>query len=138
MASGEAMPAEKERGDPMAHSREEILAQIFVAFGQGTGAIRVQREACAVLAERYGERIDEEILATWDTVAVQVLERMRAIGRAAAAEATLAGSTAISAATVREAAVRVEQVSATPLCPPAAAREGARVAAITGRARSSR
>jgi hypothetical protein len=102
----------------MTYDREEIMAQIYVAFGQGTGILRVSRGACAALAARYGTRIDEDIAALWESVAVQVLERMRAIGRAAAAEASLAGRTAISGDVVRKAAARVETLSATPLCPP--------------------
>lgn len=105
----------------MGHTREGILAQIFVAFGQGSGTLRVSQEACAILSMRYGGRIDEGILGSWEEVAVQVLERMRAIGRTAAVEAALEGRTAISADDVRRAVPRVEEASATPLCPP---REG--------------
>lgn len=102
------------------YTKEGILAQIYVAFGQGSGALRVSQDACLVLSGRYGGLIDEDLLAIWphDDIAPQVLERMRAVGRTAALGAALAGRTAITAEDVRQAALRVEQVSATILCPP--------------------
>ena len=103
----------------MAHSLNGVMNQVFVAFGQGTGSMRVAQGACRDLRERYTPRIDEALLARWEDEAVQVLERIRAIGRTAAAEAALAGRTAISSQELRTAAVRVETQSLTFLCPPA-------------------
>jgi hypothetical protein len=103
----------------MAHTLDEVMNQVFVAFGQGTGPMRVAHGACRDLRERYTPRVDEAVLARWEDEAVQVLERIRAIGRTAAAEAALAGRTAISAADLRAAALRVEEVSGTPICPSA-------------------
>jgi hypothetical protein len=102
------------------YTKEGILAQIFVAFGQGSGTLRVSQEACLVLSSRYGGLIDEHLLAIWshDDIAPQVLERMRAIGRSAAVTAAFAGRTAIGAEDVRRAVVRVEDQSRTLLCPP--------------------
>jgi hypothetical protein len=102
------------------YTKEGIQAQIFVAFGQGSGTLRVSQEACLVLSGRYGGLIDEHLLAIWPDadIAPQVLERMRAIGRTAAVTASLAGRTAIHADDVRQAARRVETLSGTILCPP--------------------
>lgn len=103
----------------MAYTQDEVMNQLFVAFGQGTGPMRVAHGACRDLRERYTPRLEEEVLARWEDEAVQVLERIRAIGRAAAAEAALAGHTVISAAQVRTATLRVEAASGTPICPSA-------------------
>jgi hypothetical protein len=100
------------------YTRDSILAQILVAFGQGTGSVRVSQEACQPFYERYAPRIDAGVLAVWRTEGVQVLERIRAIGRTAALQASLAGGTAISRETVAGAMQAVEAVSRTVLCPP--------------------
>lgn len=102
----------------MAHTLDEVMNQVFVALGQGTGPMRVAHGACRDLRERYTPRLDEVVLARWEDEAVQVLERIRAIGRTAAAEAALAGRSAISAADLRTAMLRVESISGTILCPP--------------------
>ena len=101
----------------MAYTREGIMFQVHVAFGQGTGAVRVSQEACIALGERYLPRIDDGLVARWDTEAVQVLERIRAIGRTATAHMALAGENALSAERLTDAARRVETESGTPYCP---------------------
>jgi hypothetical protein len=102
----------------MPYTREGILSQVFVALGQGTGAMRISQSACRALAERYAPRIDDALCGAWESNAVQVLERLRAIGRTAAALAAMAGENALSAGRLIDAARRVESVSLTPLCPP--------------------
>ena len=101
----------------MAHTVNGVMNQVFVAFGQGTGPVRVAQGACRDLRERYTPRLDEAVLARWEDEAVQVLERIRAIGRTAAAEVALAGRTAISTEELRTAILRVETQSGTPICP---------------------
>jgi hypothetical protein len=101
-----------------AYTRDGIMAQIWVAFGQGTGPVRVAQEACLELRERYYGRITDDVIATWGKVAVQVLERIRAIGRMLAANAAASGRTAIAGSVVKEAAKVVERESDTDLCPP--------------------
>lgn len=103
----------------MANTLDGVMNQVFVAFGQGTGPVRVANGACRDLRERYTPQIDEAVLARWENEAVQVLERIRAIGRTAAAEANLAGRTAISSQELRTAILRVEALSGTPICPAA-------------------
>ena len=102
----------------MAYTKDGVMAQIWVAFGQGTGAIRVSQEACWVLHDLYYDHIDEDVLNEWETAAVQALERVRAIGSLAALLASTIGSTVISPTNVTTAASTVQQTSGTPMCPP--------------------
>jgi hypothetical protein len=105
---------------PAAYTVEGILDQILVAFGQGTGFLRVARSAAAALRDRYEPFTDERVLALWGEEAVNVLERIRTLGRLAALRTTEAASTVITRPLVIAAAENVESVSQTPLCPPAA------------------
>jgi hypothetical protein len=101
----------------MAHTKDGIMAQLLVAFGQGTGALQVSQEAALELHRWYYDAITDEIVKDWDLYAVQVLLRMRAIGSLAALKAILAGSTTITAGMVYESALTVQQMSDTPICP---------------------
>jgi hypothetical protein len=102
----------------MAYTRDGIMAQIYVAFGQGTGAVRVSQDVCVALRDRYNGLISDAVVGQWDTLGVQVLERIRALGRLMAANASLAGKTNLAGADVESAARLVESQSSTPLCPP--------------------
>jgi hypothetical protein len=103
----------------MPYTQEGIMAQILVAFGQGAGAIRVQQEAALELRRWYYGAITKDVIdEQWETEAVQVLDRIRAIGSLAALKATSNGSTAISTKEVFESATAVQETSNTPLCPP--------------------
>jgi hypothetical protein len=102
----------------MAYTREGILAQVCVAFGQGTGETRVSQEACMALYHRYSGMITDHVLAIWEQEAVQALERIRALGRLVATQTHLAGKTVISADLVTAGAPQVEHNSDTILCGP--------------------
>ena len=102
----------------MDYTRDGIMAQIYVAFGQGTGTMRVSQDVCAVLRKRYYGRIDKTVLKDWETLAMQVLERFRALGRLMALNAVMAGKTNLAGADVESAAQLIERQSKTPLCPP--------------------
>ncbi|HZF11643.1 MAG TPA: hypothetical protein VFE33_22895 [Thermoanaerobaculia bacterium] len=102
----------------MPYTREGILAQVCVAFGQGTGEVRVSQEACTALYDRYSRMVTDDAIANWDKYAVQALERIRALGRMVAAQTHLAGKTVISADQVTIAAPQVEINSDTILCGP--------------------
>ncbi len=102
----------------MAYTQDGIMAQIMVAFGQGTGATRVSQEAALQLRTIYHGAITEELTGLWGTEAVQVLERVRAIGKLAAHRATATGATAITVDDVRTSATAVQAVSCSPFCPP--------------------
>jgi hypothetical protein len=102
----------------MAYTQEGIMAQIWVAFGQGSGAIRVSQEAAMELRRWYFDAITPQVIdEKWETDAVQVLDRIRAIGSLAALKATSVGATAISPQHVYESAFAVQDSSGTPLCP---------------------
>jgi hypothetical protein len=92
------------------------MAQVYVAFGQGTGTLRVSQDVCTALHDRYYERITDAVLKDWDTWAVQVLERFRALGRLMAANASGAGKTTIVGADVEASALAVEKQSTSELC----------------------
>ncbi|HEX3556135.1 MAG TPA: hypothetical protein VIA62_23190 [Thermoanaerobaculia bacterium] len=103
----------------MAYTQEGIMAQIWVAFGQGAGAIRVSQEAALELRRWYFDAITQQVIdQQWATEAVQVLDRIRAIGSLAALKATGAGSTAIGPQDVYVSASTVQDLSDTQLCPP--------------------
>jgi hypothetical protein len=102
----------------MAYTQDGIMAQIYVAFGQGTGAVRVSQDVCTALHARYHSHIDAALVKDWETQGVQVLERIRAIGRLMAINAGLAGKTNLVGADVDSAARTVERQSGTPFCPP--------------------
>jgi methionyl-tRNA formyltransferase len=104
----------------MAYTQDGIMAQILIAFGQGTGAIRVSQEAALELHRWYFNAITPQIIdVEWETQAIQVLDRIRAIGSLAALKATSAGATAITPIEVFESATAVQETSLTDLCPPA-------------------
>src|ERR1700722_19212834 len=98
------------------YTPDGIMAQVYVAFGQGTGAIRVSQDVCLALHDRYYSRITATVVQDWDTLAVQVLERFRALGRLMANQAGAGGKTALAGADVQAAAVTVEKASASDLC----------------------
>ena len=103
----------------MAYTQEGIMAQIWIAFGQGAGAIRVSQDAAMELRRWYFDAITPEIInQVWETEAVQVLDRIRAIGTLAALKATTVGATSISPMIVYESASAVQDTSDTDFCPP--------------------
>lgn len=101
----------------MAYTKEGIMAQVWIAFGQGTGAIRVSQNAALELHRWYWDAITDEVVKDWGTWSLQVLDRIRAIGSLAALKAILLGSPTINAMMVYEAAVTVQTLSDTPICP---------------------
>jgi hypothetical protein len=101
------------------YSQEGIMAQIWIAFGQGTGAVRVSQKAALALHARYFAHIAVSCIdKAWGTEALQVLERIRTIGRVAALRAVERGDSTISAADVEGAMLLVERESDTEWCPP--------------------
>ena len=102
----------------MAYTRDGIMAQVYVAFGQGAGAIRVSQEAALELHRWYYNAITDEVVANWGTYSLQVLDRIRAIGSLAALTAIQQGSPTITVMLVFNAAVQVQLYSDTPICPP--------------------
>lgn len=102
----------------MAYTQEGIMAQIWIAFGQGAGPIRVSQEAAMELHRWYFNAITPEVVGElWETDALQVLDRIRAIGSLAALKATFMGATAITPRNVYDSASQVQDTSSTLLCP---------------------
>ena len=84
------------------YTRDDVIYQSLVAFGQGTNYTRVSTRACREIARIAGSLAEERELATsWGTIAVQLLERVRVAGRIAAARAVEAGSSYIDFDDVR-------------------------------------
>lgn len=90
-----------------ADNPEDILGQFYFAFGQGAGAMRVQREAISALRARYYGPI-QTVVTTWDQIGSSVLSLLAQVGRLAALLATQAGRTSISSADFMQARQMVE------------------------------
>ncbi|MGB2713058.1 MAG: hypothetical protein WBC51_02700 [Vicinamibacterales bacterium] len=102
--------------DSSAYSEvEQILGQFFVAFGQGAGCVRVRRETVLAIRDRYIDVIEAES-HTWEEEAVQVLERVRTVGRLAALIATERGSSSITREDFVQSTGRIESTSRTRWC----------------------
>jgi histone H3/H4 len=99
------------------YSQEGVLAQILVAFGQGTGLTRTSQKAVLAMRGRYLDQIEQH-LWEWGENAVQVLERIRTIGKVAVLRATERADTTISEEDVCYAIEAVERESDTSWCPP--------------------
>jgi hypothetical protein len=99
------------------YTQEGVLAQILVAFGQGTGLTRTSQRAVLAMRGRYLDQIEQR-LPEWGENAVQVLERIRTIGKVAALTATQRAATTISEDDVNAAIEAVERESDTSWCPP--------------------
>lgn len=99
----------------MAYTEEEIMGQIYVAFGQGTGNMRVSHKVCGALKGRYARFITDDVKnKLWETEGVQALERIRALGRLMAVKASLAGKTVIQDDIFTTSAQAIEQESLPP------------------------
>ena len=95
----------------------DVINQSMVAFGQGTDYLRVNHRACRRLATFMTNTNDRHRLTeVWQDQAVQVLERVRMIGRVAAAIATEVGRTFINEDDVHQAITRVTFASKTGMC----------------------
>ena len=100
------------------YTQEGIMAQIFIAYGQGSGATRVSQDAAVALRTLYFNAITDDVITRWSGEAVQVLERIRAIGKLSGFQALQRGDTVISVEDVQSAAAAVQKVSTTEFCPP--------------------
>jgi hypothetical protein len=101
------------------YTQAGIMAQIWVAFGQGSGLIRTSQAAVLALHTRYFDHIEQSgIIPVWGENAVQVLERIRTIGKVAAFRAMERSATIVSEADVIAAMDSVERESDTSWCPP--------------------
>ena len=104
---------------PASYEHEDILAQVFMAFGQGAGTMHATPAAVRAGRLKYGPTLKVQ---NWDADAPQVLEFARALGRVAANLAAQEGSTAIDEQHFRRASELVigHQIGpwSCPYCPP--------------------
>jgi hypothetical protein len=106
--------------EPTSHDPRtvNILVELFVAFGQGTGFIHVAPEAIAAAREAY-ERIVQQHAGKWDEHAVAALTYARGLGRAVAHRALGEGRMVILAEDFTKVADRFRRNDARPYqkCP---------------------
>jgi acyl-coenzyme A synthetase/AMP-(fatty) acid ligase len=103
----------------MPYTQDGIMAQIYVAFGQGAGVFQVSQDAALELHRWYYDAITPDIVNTvWATESGPILIRIRAIGSLAALTSVLGGLTTITARIVYDAATTVQLTSDTNFCPP--------------------
>ena len=68
-----------------AYSPQDVINQSLVALGQGTGCIRISSRACRVFVDLMtAVEAKRKLHEQWEQTAVQMLERMRTVGRVAA------------------------------------------------------
>jgi len=107
-----------ERALPM---KQKILYQAFIAFGQGTGGLRVHRTTCHAIHDYYSQLLDRDrnlkkLAAERDLWGLpengpQALERVRATGRLAALLAIRQGRADIEPEDFKQAAATVHGVA---------------------------
>lgn len=102
----------------MAYTQEGIVAQIMVAFGQGTGAMRIAQDAALQVQTMSYALITDVVTREWETVAVDVLEKARTAGKLAAQLAVGSGAIAIHVEDVDSSVSTVRATTISPLCPP--------------------
>lgn len=96
----------------------DVINQSMVAFGQGTDYLRVNHRACRRLAALMTDTNNRHRLnEVWQDQAVQILERVRMIGRVAAAFATEEARTFINEDDVQRATLKVSLASKSGTCP---------------------
>lgn len=94
---------------------EEMMGQVLVVFGQGTGTIRIPRRTIAAIRGRY-LAMKDRALPVWDTEAAEALDRIRIVGRLAAQNAVARGANEVTAEDFAAAADVVEPESGTSIC----------------------
>lgn len=99
------------------YTPQDVVNQSLVAFGQGTQFMRVSSRACRVLA-RHMDRVCkvQDLPKNWETIAVQLLERVRLIGRVSAQRAVEYARTHVDEEDVEIAIRRVADTSKTDSC----------------------
>ena len=103
----------------MDEAKLQILLQAMVAFGHGTGGVRVSRETVAAMWDHYSGIFRPEMVTEWAASGAQALERVEVTARLATQRAIQAGRTSVAREDFAAAAKQVESTSLTPWCPPA-------------------
>lgn len=117
-------PEWPEGGHEGEYTRDHVVFQSLIAFGQGTDYVRVNHHAAEYIATALVELDTRFNLSSrWYEVAVQFLERVRMTGRVSASLAIQAGRTYIDDEDVAHASIRVKLISKSEFCGPDTKRE---------------
>lgn len=101
------------------YTKQDVINQSLVAFGQGTNFMRVSSRACREFVRLMLVSANENDLhKDWGEIAVQLLERVRAIGRVTQAWAVEDGETVIREEYIRRGFRKVQLTSKTEGCTP--------------------
>lgn len=99
------------------YTQQDVLNQTLVAFGQGAGCVRVSSRACRELVGLMAPIIEARDLEDeWGENGVQMLERIRTVGRVAASLLLEEGRVHIEENDVAVAFRRVQMGSKTGEC----------------------
>ena len=93
----------------------EILVQLFIAFGQGAGTMRVSRETIAAATRDYVDRIEQHV-DRWESIQVQTLDVARSLGRLSAHLALLDAGDVILPKHYEGASRHSERMAPCPFC----------------------
>jgi hypothetical protein len=99
-------PVRKPRGGEGKPDLETVLAQFYIAFGQGAGSLFVQPDCIAAVRTEFEKKIWPNI-RQWDAAALSALEYVRTVGRVCAFRAIAEGTNLISARHLAEALAMV-------------------------------
>lgn len=95
---------------------ETVVAQLYIAFGQGAGSLYVSPEAIAAGRRQY-EQLVAKNLEKWPQASLKALEYARAIGRVAAHLAVSEGWNTIQGDHYTSAAEMVRKNCHVEFCP---------------------
>ena len=87
-----------------------ITAQVFAAFGQGTGPLLLTNDAAKFLLDYFVPKLQANA-GKWDSISLLVCEHARQLGRISANLASGVGVTSIEEAQARQ-AVKIMHASA--------------------------
>lgn len=108
---------QQNEGSEQTYTPQDVLNQSLIALGQGTGCVRVSSRAAREFV-RLMTAVEEKksLHEDWGRIAVQMLERMRTIGRVAASLTLDEGRVHINDEDIAIAFRRVQGGSKTEMC----------------------
>ena len=101
----------------MAVTKDDLWAQLYVAFGRGVGGAFVESAALAALRAQWEPKMTADLLNAWETPGVgsMILEKFQLMGRHAAHLATMDGRVAVGTGDYGQAVAAVLR-NPTPWC----------------------
>lgn len=97
-------------------TKEGVMDQLLVAFGQGTGAVQISQDATDTLRQHYWDKITADVLSSWSEEANAVLVRIRTLGSLADQVRVQEGRATVVGMDVTRATDTVELSSGTRFC----------------------